>query len=199
MRAAAVELALRGVRIPERLEIFSVGELALEVALQEAARRVREEAANYSERIRTYWLSLDPPLDIRSVIPRPPWCAVFVQFCWDVSAELLHTRNPLNDVPLEALVQSYHDLAIARGWIIPAHEATRGDLVFYAWHGQRRYDHIGMVEIGPGYLNTFRTAEGNTPPADDGDQSGKGVTAADGLYRKKRRMTVGSPVFARPK
>lgn len=197
MSAAALAYALEGLRIPPRGAGFTLAELSLEVLIQEAARPVREETANFSARIRRYWLTIEPPVDILHLHPRPPWCAVPIQYAWDVAARLLGCPNPLDAVRREAYVEDYYALSAERGWLIPAHEARAGDLVFYRWHGGR-HDHIGEVQAGPGHESVFFTVEGNTPPADAGDQRGASREPMDGLYPKRRRMTVGSPEFARP-
>jgi len=193
-----IEKVLEGIRIPTRLEVFSLAALALEIAVQEEERSVREVETNDSERIREYWLAIDPPLDIRGLKQRPPWCAVFVQYCWDVAARLLHVPNPLDEVALEAYVPSYVELAQRRGWVVPIQEALPGDLVAFSFGGAR-FDHIGLVRLAPAHSPVFYTVEGNTPGVATGDQTGKSARAVDGVHTKKRRSHIADPCFIRPR
>lgn len=176
-------------------ELVPLRHMALAVALGEHARQVRELRPNWHPRIAEYWRNLDPPLDIAGMKNPPPWCAVFVQFVYDLAAAKFGVTNPLNDVPLEAYVQSYVDLALKRGWVIAAEQADAGDLVCYSFGG-RRFDHIGLLIVPP-VGGRFETVEGNTPGTADGDQRGAG-RGLDGVHRKVRRMTVGRPIFIRP-
>lgn len=197
---AALARTLEGFVVPSRLDVFTLPEIALELIRQQAQRGVREVTPNYSAAIATYWLAQDPPVDIRRMEPRPPWCMALQRWAWSVGAELLEVPDPLSLLHrgMGALVQELYDTARAHGWIVEAHEARAGDLVVYAWHRVGHYDHVGAVESGPGYTNTFATYEGNTPPMDDGDQRGGSAAAVDGVYPKRRRMSVGNPRFIRP-
>lgn len=47
------------------------------------------------------------------------------------------------------------------GWVIPADQARRNDLVFYDWDGNGAFDHVEVV-IESKYPKTFETVGGNT-------------------------------------
>jgi hypothetical protein len=151
---------------------------ALGVALCEAQRRVREEGGNnLGPRIREYAENADPPIHVAAA-----WCALLMQFVADVAAAGMEVVNPLDEVKLEALVQSYFNWASERGLIVTASEAEAGDLALFRFHGER-YDHIGMVR-GPmrevGGRRLIPTVEGNTN--DGGSRDG------DGVYLKIREV-----------
>ena len=105
-----------------------------------------------------------------------PWCAAFVQFCSDRAASLLSVKNPLDDVKLEAYVQSYYDWAADKpGRIVGSPRA--GDLILFDFHGAR-WDHIGFVAQPPTPEGIAWSVEGNTGDVDQRD--------GDGVYLKPR-------------
>lgn len=158
-------------------------EAAAYFARMELWREIREKGQNWHPRIREYWLGQDPPLDIAKLAKKPPWCAVFIQFVTDLAATHLGIKNPLNDVKLEAYVQSYVDWAEREGRLLAAgdHDAKVGDLVVFSFGG-KRYDHIAIVvrpEVGSEPI--VGTIEGNT-----GDVNQR---EGDGLYEKTRNLS----------
>lgn len=176
---------------------WPLAKVALDIAIQEAIRGVLEATPNFSPRIREYWLGQDPPIDIAKLASRPPWCAVFIQFCWDQAARIQGVKNPLDDVKLEAYVADYVRLARERRWIVPPSEVRPGDIVAFSFGGLR-YDHIGIVRLFDPGSPTFATIEGNTPGTQTGDQTGKSLKALDGVHTKKRRIHLARPLFFRP-
>lgn len=155
---------------------------ALDIALQEYEKGVREDEPNWSPDIKEYVENLDPPLDFPI-----PWCAAFVQFCTDRAAEQEGVPNPLDNVKREAYVQDYYSWAqdyyklVAEGA-----ELLPGDLVVYSFGGER-YDHIGFFERSLDD-KTVLTVEGNTSPIGSPDHEPADLQReGDGLYRKTRR------------
>lgn len=156
--------------------------VALEIALAEYERGVREDEPNWSPRIEDYAANLDPPLDFAI-----PWCAAFVQFCSDEAARRLDVANPLDAVRREAYVQDYADWAEENFlWVAPQGVLVPGDLVVYSFGGER-YDHIGFYEESLD-SKTVLTVEGNTSPLGSPDHEPSDLQReGDGLYRKTRR------------
>lgn len=139
---------------------------ALGVLLGHVAIGVREQGGNNRGAvIKQYLASCDPPLPEGN-----PWCAAVIQFATDVTAKGLGTRNPLDDVKLEAYVQSYVDWAIGKKKEVSWFQTSIGDLVCFSFGGSR-YDHIGMVLSVPDRQGRFKTIEGNTSDSSqrDGD------------------------------
>ena len=151
--------------------------VALGIALGDVDHGVIEEGGpNCGPRVRAYLKHCDPPINVAA-----PWCAAFVQYVSDVAADHLDVPNPLNEVKLEAYVQSYHDWARASGRCVPIEDAQPGDLILYNFGGQR-WDHIGIV-LRPLRHGRIATVEGNT-------SSGVGSNAAE-------RQRDGDGVFVR--
>lgn len=155
--------------------------VTLGVALGDVDHGVIEEGGpNTGPRVRAYLKHCDPPINVAA-----PWCAAFVQYVSDVSADALDVPNPLNDVRLEAYVQSYHDWAKANGKLVDVEEAKPGDLILYNFGG-KRWDHIGIV-MRPLHSGKIAAIEGNTGP-------GIGASAiererdGDGVYVKVRQL-----------
>lgn len=94
--------------------------------------------------------------------PGSPWCAAFLNAAAEVACAIHDVRSPLEEVPLQGYVQSYHEHAEERGWLVGPEEVTRGDL-FMIWSRSKvRYAHIGLV-TGPPYDGwEYATIEGNT-------------------------------------
>lgn len=156
--------------------------VALGVAVCDADHKVREEGGNNrGARIRAY-------LDNADIGVPAPWCAAFVQYCADVAARSLGVLNPLDDVKLEAYVQSYAD-HFRNGNVVTPELARPGDLVFFSFGGER-WDHIGFVAQRP-IDGTFWSVEGNTSDASQRD--------GDGVVLKPRTLTTGrrEPMFVR--
>lgn len=136
-------------------------QLALQVALDDLAKGVREEGPNWSPRIAEYFADLDPPVILKRH-QGYAWCAAAIQFWSDTAAHRFGLRNPLDGVVREALVEDYYSLAKSKGWLIGSAEADAGDLALYAFHGEGHWDHIGFVVSPPGQGSEFTAVEGNT-------------------------------------
>jgi hypothetical protein len=155
--------------------------VALGVALGDVDHGVIEEGGpNAGPRVRAYLKHCDPPINVAA-----PWCAAFAQYVSDVAADALDIQNPLNDVKLEAYVQSYHEWAKATGTIVDVAQAQPGDLILYNFGGHR-WDHIGIV------LRALRggkiaAVEGNTSPG-VGASAEERERDGDGVYVKVRTI-----------
>ncbi len=155
--------------------------VALGVALGDVDHGVVEdEAENTGLRIRAYLKHCDPPINVAA-----PWCAAAVQYWSDFASDSLDLPNPLNEVRLEAYVQSYHDWAKATKRLVDVESAEPGDLILYNFGG-KRWDHIGIV-VRPLKGGRIAAVEGNTSP-------GVGATTeererdGDGVYVKVRTL-----------
>lgn len=160
---------------------MSLAHVALGVALGDVDHGVHEEGGNNNgSRIRAYLKHCDPPINVAA-----PWCAASCQYWADFAADALGVQNPLNDVRLEAYVQSYHDWAKAAGKLIDVEHAQPGDLILYNFGGSR-FDHIGIV-LQPLHAGRIVSVEGNTSP-------GVGASAVererdgDGVFVKVRTL-----------
>ena len=163
---------------------------ALAYAQDELAKGVEETSPNDSPAIRAY-------LAEAGIEVPAPWCAAFVNWCARKAADAHGVHSPLEDVPLEALVQSYVDYGQRHGWIIDDEQADAvkpGDL-FCLWYphlngGRGRYGHIGFVREVPALHDgeRFGTIEGNSNT--DGSREGTKVVA-------KQRPVTGRTLFLR--
>lgn len=152
-------------------------QVTLGVAICEAQRKVREDGTNSGPRVREY-------LKAAGVSVAAPWCAAFVNFCADVAASALALKNPLDDVKLEAYVQSYFQWADESHALVKESQALPGDLVLYSF-GKKRWDHIGLLLDTP-VDGSFRAIEGNTNAA--------GGREGDGVLVRLRGTKKGYPV-----
>lgn len=153
---------------------MSIRLVALGFAASEADHKVREQGGNNrGPRIRQY-------LDGAGIAVDAPWCAAFVHYCADGAARALGAVNPLDDVQLEALVQSYYDRL--QGSEVQPADVLPGDLALFRFGGSERWNHIGLVAQPPRPgATTFWTVEGNT-----GDVSQRD---GDGVYLKPRDLS----------
>lgn len=91
-----------------------------------------------------------------------PWCAGFVNWCAEEAAYDKQTTSTLEDVPLQAYVQSYADWAEIQDRFITKFEAGPGDLFILYYTSLGRYGHIGFVIEVNEEEGWFTTVEGNT-------------------------------------
>lgn len=147
---------------------MSLADVTVGVALGEVDHKIREVGGNNrGPRVGQY-------LDNAGIHTAAPWCAAFVQWVSDVAAKGIGVTNPLDDVKLEAYVQSYFD------WASPARlvsDPKRGDLVLFNFNGER-WDHIGIIAIKPNESGILYSVEGNTGDVNQRD--------GDGVYLKPR-------------
>jgi CHAP domain len=143
-------------------------ELALEMALAEAAKNVHEVGgANTGPRVREYQAA--------SSLGGTgwPWCDAFCDFCF------AEAGRPLEELERSAGVERTFELAQTKRWLVA--EPARGDLVCFQWDSGA-LDHIGLV-VQPLPDGTIKTVEGNTAAMPGtGHSQGEG----DGVYIKIR-------------
>lgn len=157
-----------GIRIP------TLREITMLVADVQVDKKVREHGSNRGPEVEAY-------LQETGLGPGNPWCAAFVNWCARHAADLLDVPSPLEDVPLQAYVQSYVDFGRKRGWLIPADHARHGDLFCLYYGSLGRYGHIGFVDTVDLINEEFTTLEGNTGSG--------GTREGDGAYARTRNLT----------
>lgn len=155
------------------LELVTLG-----LALGDADHHVSEEGGNNrGERVKRY-------LKAAGITVPAPWCAAWVNERAQLAADMLGTVSPLEQVKLQALVQSYHNWA-TENWLL-VKDPRPGDLVLFKFGKSGRWDHIGFV-VRPLDGNVFDTVEGNTSPgvgATDLEKQREG----DGVFIKQRKL-----------
>lgn len=87
-----------------------------------------------------------------------PWCAIFVSWCYH------HAGYPLGNIGWKkgfagCMIGVQHFKK--HNEVIEAIDVKPGDIVFFDWNGDKRYDHVGIFvkRISAEY---FETIEGNT-------------------------------------
>lgn len=155
---------------------------ALGFALAELDHAVREDGWNDGPRVRQYLTNVSPPINVTA-----PWCAAFVQYCSDMPARQVGVANPLDEVKLEALVQSYVNWAREGSRIVDT--PAPGDLAAFRFGGSDRWNHIGFVIHPPDPDGVLWTVEGNTGGADQRE--------GEGVWRKARRLLKQPTCFIR--
>lgn len=146
--------------------------LPLHLAALEYARDqigVREESENWGTEVKDY-------LAAAGIWVPAPWCAAFVNWCAESAARLLGLSSPLEEVVLQAYVQSYFEWAQDGERLISAEEAGPGDLFLLWFPRLGRYGHIGWVDEVREHHGDYLTIEGNTNAAG----------AREGLYVMER-------------
>jgi len=91
-----------------------------------------------------------------------PWCAAFVNWCAEQAAKDHDMPSRLEEVPLQAYVQSYYDWADKENLFIDPERAGPGDLFVLYYPSLKRYGHIGFVKEVNVDEGWFTTIEGNT-------------------------------------
>ncbi len=91
-----------------------------------------------------------------------PWCAAFVNWCAEKAAADHNRTSPLEDVRLQAYVQSYADWAKVNDLFIPAEDTGPGDLFVLYYPSLERFAHIGFTEEVNEQEGWYTTIEGNT-------------------------------------
>ncbi len=160
-----------------------IAHVALGVAICEADLDVMEEGGNNrGPRVMEHLANVDPPINIAV-----PWCAAAVQAWSDIAARAMGLPNPLDEVRLEAYVQSYYDWAYENDKIVSKDEARAGDLVLYKFGKSGRWDHIGILATKVDLSDHFRAVEGNTPIRHASEAEQRDSQTGDGVAVKVRR------------
>lgn len=157
---------------------------ALEIALAEAKRGVKEHGGNNrGPMVRQYLKEV-------GLGEGYAWCDAFVSWCLHKAAG--------HRLPIESAgVWSTYSRARSLGWL--RERPFRGDLVMYDFNHDGGFDdHIGFVEKVIGGVSKrspvwfLRTVEGNTVSGDAGSQDDGG-----GVYRRRRLVLKKYVAFAR--
>lgn len=112
-----------------------------------------------------------------------PWCGIFVSWCYD-QAEVPLPRIGFSK-PGFAGCQTAVAYFKSHGLVVD--KPLRGDIVFFDWNADGRYDHVGIY-AGPFTKERFKTYEGNTSLA---NQSNGGKVMV-------RNRPYGGSLFVRP-
>ena len=113
-----------------------------------------------------------------------PWCAIFVSWVY------AHANKPLGNIGFpkgmagcQSAVKYFKD----HGNIVPDPEP--GDIVFFDWNGDGRYDHTGIfIKWQSDEHLTFDTVEGNTSVGNDSN---------GGKVMYRVRNVKNNPIFVR--
>lgn len=147
-------------------------ELAVEMALAEAAKHVHEEGgANTGPRVVQYQAASS------LAGTHWAWCDAFCDFCF------AEAGRPLDELERSAGVERTFELAQQKHWLVA--DPARGDLVCFQWDSGA-LDHIGFV-LAALPDGTVKTVEGNTSAMPGtGHAQGEG----DGVFVKVRPRSV---------
>ena len=111
-----------------------------------------------------------------------PWCGIFVSWCFAMAGTPLGRIGFKNGFAgCQTAVAHYRRL----GKIVNEPEA--GDIVFFDWNGDKRYDHTGIF-VGRLSNTTFKTIEGNTSL----------INQSNGGQVMERVRTYRNALFVRP-
>ena len=85
------------------------------------------------------------------------WCGQFVSYCYTMSG------FPL---PKIGFTKGFAGCQTAVAYFLKNKKTTvnpiEGDIVFFDWNGDNRYDHTGIFVRWINFMETFETIEGNT-------------------------------------
>lgn len=114
------------------------------------------------------------------------WCGMFVSWCYDKAG------YPLGKI---GFFKGFAGCQTAVAHFRKTGEVTLnpvpGDIVFFDWNGDSRYDHVGLFDRWEdGEKKTFITVEGNTSLHNDSN---------GGTVMERLRGRVGSVIFVHPK
>lgn len=120
-------------------------------------------------------------------LPSLPWCGMFVSWCYDKAG------FPLGKI---GFLKGFAGCQTAVAHFKKTGEITKspvpGDIVFFDWNGDGRYDHVGLFEKWievPNQPKMFQTIEGNTSLHNDSN---------GGNVMRRKRNTKGV-IFVHPK
>lgn len=111
-----------------------------------------------------------------------PWCAAFVSWCFDQAGLSLGRIDVL-----KGFVGCNYAVNNVAKWGKIVTVPQEGDVCFFDWQGDGRFDHTGLfvIDLGKG---SFETIEGNT--AIGNDSNGGEVMVRDRKYK--------NTIFIRP-
>lgn len=130
----------------------------LRIAEDQLEKEVREEEDNWGPMIERY-------LHAANISVPAAWCAAFVNWCAEEAYGLAGLSSPLEQVPQQALVQSYYRWGKDNDRLITdPSQVGLGHLFLLYFPRKGRYAHMGFVrDPNPtGNHEEFSTVEGNT-------------------------------------
>jgi hypothetical protein len=93
-----------------------------------------------------------------------PWCLMFVTYCFVKSGSTAFKRGS----KWAYCPFMLNDARAGRGLtIVPANQATKGDIVLYSWRQNGVADHVGIVLTPVDKNGNFQNCEGNTSISSD--------------------------------
>lgn len=115
------------------------------------------------------------------------WCGIFVSWCYDKAG------FPLGNI---GFLKGFAGCQTAVAHFRKTGEITEnpvpGDIVFFDWNGDGRYDHVGLF-AGWEKGKSFNTIEGNTAIGNDSN-------GGEVMRRKRGKITsAGNVIFVHPK
>lgn len=113
-----------------------------------------------------------------------PWCGIFVSWVYAQAGEQLPKIGFTKGF---AGCQTAIEYFTKKGKIIERTEAKEGDIVFFDWNHDKRYDHVGLF-VRKIDDNFFETIEGNTSV----------LNQSNGGEVMKRVRNYSQATFARP-
>lgn len=124
------------------------------------------------------------------------WCAAFVNAAAELAGAIHNVPSPLEQVPSQALVQSYADWARQKDRVVTSPSRVKTGAIFCLETGRtdRKYDHMGLVSARTDLPdNHYPTVEANTSP---GTTAGSAADRdGDVVTRKVRSFSELNPLF----
>ena len=155
------------------------GQKVIDIARLEVG--VKEEPANSNNVKYNTWMYGKEVYDTATA--KYPWCAAFVSWCYD------HAGFPLGNIGYpKGFVGCPYAVSHLDKWGKIVTIPEMGDIVFFDWQGDGKFDHTGIFEkdLGKGL---FQSIEGNTAFGNDSN-GGKVMVRADRKYK--------NAIFVRP-
>ena len=111
------------------------------------------------------------------------WCGMFVSWCYDQAGQRL---------PNIGFSKGFAGCQTAVAWAKKNKKIVTdpqpGDIVFFDWNGDGRYDHTGIFEMANPDGKTFRTIEGNT--SYENQSNGGSVMNRTRIFHKTKTIFV---------
>ena len=111
------------------------------------------------------------------------WCGMFVSWVYAIAGKQLPNIGFKKGF---AGCQTAVAFFKKKGWITT--KPVPGDIVFFDWNSDGRYDHTGIFVKWIKFMETFETIEGNTPVRND----------SNGGTVMKRERNVKNSLFVHP-
>ncbi len=115
---------------------------------------------------------------------RYPWCGAFVSWNFDKNGATIKKAGLL-----KGFVGCPYAINHIKDWGVIVSKGQPGDIVFFDWNHDGKWDHTGIFEKDNGDGKTFTSIEGNTAHGDDSN-GGKVMRRDDRKYTQA--------IFVRP-